>query len=203
MKRFFGLVGFAAMIGLTGCGSDSSSSASNLLSGIESVEGIYQKTVYQKNESACSSVGAVDVSSTDYFMVLGNSQYVDAVYVYACESVADCQAKKAKVDANTFIGAVSYSYTLTSGNLEAGFSGIQQTSGFTSLNGSVCTNPESHEITALIKDQKFSLESRIATIAEYPQPADGYCTTDAAQTAMKGVECSQMIILEGTFVQAF
>jgi len=206
MKYRIWFLGLSA--GLLGMGCSSGGGGGGASSGISSAAsaefvGIYQTTGYSDNSASCDAPGAslLDGLQDKYFVVAAADEFgISTVSVVSCSGVADCQAKGSKVTDGGFYSSV-YSFTLSSAVNATVLAGLYATTGFGE--GTMCTGRTyaDHTLT-LNSDHSLHLESRSKELADKPQQ-DGFCEVEPAKSQQEAatLPCSELTVLDGTFVQ--
>ena len=64
----------------------------------------------------------------------------------------------------------------------------------------MCRDPQAWDTTLELEGKELLISRAIREGSDYPED-NGYCTTDAAKKASKGVACSQMETLRATLVE--
>ena len=196
----------ASMVWLSvACSSSGSDSPGGLsASAGDSFAGIYQTTSYSKNSAGCDAAGAstLDTLQDKYFVIVGSQVFGENILnVVSCQSVSDCQSKRASVTSEGFYSS-AYSYTLSSSVNATTLAGFEATTGF--ADGTTCTGRtySDHTLT-LNADHSVHLESRTKNLADKPVQ-DGFCEVEPAQSKQEAANkaCAELDELDGTFVQA-
>ena len=170
----------------------------------DSFAGIYQTTNYSKNSAGCdaSGVSTLDTLQDKYFLIVGSQVFGEnIVSIVSCQSVSDCQSKRASVTSGGFYSSF-YSYTLSSSVNATTLAAFEATTGF--ADGTTCTGRTyaDHTLT-LNADHSVHLESRTKNLADKPMQ-DGFCEVEPAQSKQEAANtpCAELDVLDGTFVQA-
>jgi hypothetical protein len=162
------------------------------------VEGIYQVTSHHLNEQACSP-GGTAVADQHRFAFAKHSTILghEYLHIYSCASIQDCRQKAAL---KPFEGNIDFSFTLsgTDGDVLTGF---EVTSGYTPINGNLCTKPELSDVVLTLEGNTLSIEKKTKIGRDYPSD-NGVCSTDKGREASEGASCSQMETLKATLVEA-
>jgi hypothetical protein len=195
----------AGLFGI-GCSSSDGSGGSSGISSAAAAEfvGIYQTTGYSHNSTSCDAPGAplLEGLQDKYFVAAAADEFgIGTVSIVSCNGVADCQAKRSKVIEGGFY-ASTYSYTLSNAVNATTLTGLYATTGFSE--GTMCTGRvyADHTLT-LSADHGLHLESRSKHLVDRPQQ-DGFCEVEPTKSQQEAASlpCSELEILDGSFVQA-
>jgi hypothetical protein len=174
---------------LVGCTDDGPAVEPSLLR----YEGIYEVLQHTENTSACSQQGAVAFADTEKFVVATVEHIFGTPFlnIASCASPAACRDLAAKLARDEFV-TYEFGYALERPDGETDLVGGGASTGF--LDGNVCKEGSVHE-TRLFgpadQPSAWRIDKRITIADDYP--ADGQtCWTDAAKTAARGNECSQL-----------
>lgn len=165
------------------------------------LEGIYEISSHTLNEQDCDSKGDAFVGSLgqQFFFVVPDSLFGTAfVQASACESIDDCRTKNLmRQNMEGFL--TDFSYTFTSTSMALALEGQTVGTGFTS--GNLCTMPTVTP-TSMAGDGngQVTIEARTSVGEDYPPGSDGFCTTDLALEATRGVPCSSYEVISGNRV---
>jgi hypothetical protein len=170
----------------------------------DSFAGIYQTTAYSENSTGCDAprASALDTLQDKFFLIVGSQVFAETIVkLVSCQSVSDCQSKRALVTSDGFYSSL-YSYTLSSSVNATTLAGFEVTTGF--ADGTTCTGRTYSDHTlALNADHSVRLESRTKNLADKPMQ-DGFCEVEPAQAKQEAANlpCADLKVLEGTFAQA-
>jgi len=164
-------------------------------------EGIYQVQSHTENLASCEPGGEslLDPGSDQYLVARKQEIFgTPIMYIWSCASPADCRNKLTRIDAGEFV-AIDFSFTLSS--VDGGsLAGLTANTGFY-MNGT-CTEGGTADISLSVDADGLTLVEARTIADDYSADSDGFCTTDLAQDAAAGNECSEMETLTAVFVES-
>lgn len=208
MKHGYGFWFLVLATPLLGAGCSSSYSNAGGISEADAAgfSGIYQTTGYSENSASCDAPGASLLSGLGdkFFLVVPVSELGEHfVSLVSCKSVSECQATRSALTSEGFYSS-AYSFTLTSKMNATALAGFEATTGFSGSSDGICRERTyADHILSLNADHSLRLESRTKKLADKPQH-DGFCEVEPAASKQEasGLPCSDLKVLEGSFVQA-
>ncbi len=198
--------------GNNGTGPDNNSNPNNNLgpavSGESAWRGIYQITHFSRNLNGCDEAGTDNrpISADGYFALFKQSflgqQYLQII---SCENETDCREKYLKMVSEQS-GFFDFSFSLFYGTDALGYKSKIEKAGSNMeyVNGAWVENgcKGGREDLTLIKNtssNELELESRYHE-AFFEADAEGICWTDEGGAAAEGKPCSELTLLQGSFI---
>lgn len=205
MMKMGVMISAVSVLIAVGC-SSSSDASSHGLSTADSARfaGIYQKTTYAANKTGCDAASAstLDTRGEDYFLITDEDGFgTHVAALVSCSNVSDCQSKRAMILANGFFAA-NYSFTLSSATNATTLAGGEATTGLPE--GTSCTGRTFSTFSLVLNaDHSVRLEARTKNLADKPQH-ERFCEVEVSEAEHEAASlpCSELRILQGTFVQA-
>jgi hypothetical protein len=165
------------------------------------VEGIYAINAHLMNADGCSPGGEPMEGQARFAFAVQSSLFgYDFLTVMSCDSLEACRRDAAAFRNGGELGAIDFDFTVDR-VAAAGLLGEGASSGYSTGDG-MCRDPQAWDTTLDLEGNELMISRAIREGADYPEDDDGYCTTDAAKRASKGVACSQMETLRATYVEA-
>ena len=210
MKSLSWVLGMAGAWLAVACGSSSDGAADGAVTEADASAfvGIYKSTSHTENKTSCAAPGdAVQgIKGDPYFVIYFGDipeYHISYVTLISCASVSECQAVPAKLKGMGFV-IDDYSFTLSTVTNDTTLSGFEASTG-TSGDGNSCIKRHySDHVLTVAADHSVHLESRLKYLADRAQDSDGFCFAEVAQEKSEaaGKPCSELQVLDGTFVQA-
>jgi hypothetical protein len=196
-SRFWSLgLPFTLMValGAAGCGDDTPEAD-------PIAYGIYQIEVYISYDENCMGSGTdllPDTPGTHLVLFADTIYGLKVTRLLSCLDISDCTALRTaflSMESGP-VPAINYTFqATTAGRLKA----RMQSTGYTTENGT-CRAPERVDSTTSFgEDSTLEVTSETRVGADYPETAEGFCTTELGAMATEDAACTKRTVIRARF----
>lgn len=169
-----------------------------------SIEGIYSLDSFTRNEDGCDAGGASALDDigdhTRLVAVLGEVFGFSTLDVYSCVDEADCRDIVAILESRMGGFGIQLHFSFGEADDADHYSGGVAWTGSEREEG-VCSGGRVEEHSMERDGDSLSIENRIIPSNDYPSE-DGVCWSDDSMAAAKGQPCTELEVVEATFLEA-
>jgi hypothetical protein len=175
-----------AIVALSACGGDDSPTE---------LEGIYQLSTWTANPDGCDQEGppALEASSYSHFFVR-HDQFFGEEFLVAvmCEDLEECRTDAADTD-TLYIGQ----FLFEDGNDADGWLGFRSF-----LFSETCDGTVDEQILTGDAGSAVRIEQETKSVTAVPLDDEGECDSEAARAQAADLECEQLAVVTGTYLEA-
>jgi hypothetical protein len=164
------------------------------------VTGIYHVQDYTLNEQVCEPGGTSQLGSDGFAIATTHDFGLHVLTVISCASPGDCRQKQAASDAGQGF-AIQFGYTVHAVGPGGSLLGEGADTGSVTGGGRICAGGSISATTLGLTGTALRIEKAITPADDYPQAANGFCTTDSAKVAAIGNACSRFELLTADFAE--